>query len=586
MNLQPPINLGNDDDDDDNGFPQKSSNFHNANDPSSSPSSYCSSNSFANPDPRPTSAVDDFIHDDLHGWSPVSSSDGFDTTTMATPKRETSFVNNDNSPLHIQSKSKKLVASKRSSRSRSVDLETGSTNSDSNVRSTSITATKKRKSRFSSKQFKIFRNLLLLEQNLRMQYAEQQSLRTKFLLFYFTMIVSSMMIFLKLYFTSSSSTTSNNESEIIAFEDKNSSWNLFLKFFLVFQVITLTLFHISGEYKRTIVMPRRFLYLTNKSLRQLNLRLIRLPKSLIDQFLDICKFFLKVIVWLSISFIEDFMPLKKVLINRNLCYVRDFLQFLKILKLRLVLIHLSSNYDQINLNSTFNIKLSLNSRVFTPNIRESWELFRNEFWLREFNRRTKLIYSINYDTDIVAIEEMVLRNEVVNKKTGNSVSKIGTPRLGSHSMSPTRTPRSKSKKLHMSASPGLNSLPTPRSQTYTPLTTQMLKSFEAQQQQPEPNDSKVTTSPVLSSNSAIMNKTELLKKDRDDRRVRRKSQINLSIPELNLSKPIDYDSSEVLDEFIQDDEERMNTFDGEDINRLQEKLQKRTPSSANRRRYS
>lgn len=445
-----------------------------------------------------------------------------------------------------------------------------------------------------------------------MQYAEQQSLRTKFVSFYFAMIASSSMIFLRLYFLSAYNNLKHTQSSSLAnpslIEDQNGSeedygksWNLFLRFFLVFEIVTILLFHISGEYKRTIIMPKKFLYLTNKSLRQLNVRLIKLPKSVLDQLLDVLKVCFGAILWILIYVIECLLPFKDVIMEKNFCYLRSFLKVLKILKLRLVLLHLNSNYDQVNLNSTFNIKLSLNSRVFNPNIRESWELFRNEFWLKEFTRRTKLIYSINYDTDIVAIEKMVLNNESVNASNSSNSNRKphNSPNVGSQSKSPTRTPMAnrKPRKSTLTYSPS-----TPQSNNpaiLTPLTTQMLKSFESENSNNINNSSSGvagTTSAAATTNadnsylqpqqsSPLLNKTELVSKDKNDRKVRRKSHIlmNSASPNAEFLKELESPDDD-NDEALEIDDERKNKFDDEHFNKVQDEIKKRSSSSKTRRR--
>lgn len=375
----------------------------------------------------------------------------------------------------------------------------------------------------SLRQFKIFRNLLILEQSLRLQHAEQQLLRTKFGAFYLTMIFMSLFTFLRLFLAPT--------------PPRNA---LFLRFFLLFQLITMALFHLSGEYKRTIVMPRKFLFLTNKSLRQLNLRLIKLPASVIDRLGDALKMLLDIIVTVGIFAIEH-VPFHNFLVSRNVCYFRDLLKLLKILALRLALLNLDLGNDQMRLSSTFRVKLSLSLRVFSAEVRELWELFRNEFWSREYNRRFKLISATSHDTDVTAVIKMVTNNELVSGKS----SKID------HSLSPSRSPRRHS---------GAPEMP--------PLTAQMLKSFESMETESR------SSSPAPG--SAIMNKSQLLRRDRDDRKVRRKSQITgLEAIRMPLTPPRDFEVA------VEDEEQ--NIFEGE-VGKIQEEIMKR--SRARSRRFS
>lgn len=400
-----------------------------------------------------------------------------------------------------------------------------------------------------SKQFKVFRNLLILEQNLRRQYLEQLSIRHKFMVFYFSLIITSIMIFIKLYVPIVDYSSAN----VIVVDGKSGYFNSILRFVLILEIITIILFHISGEYKKTIVIPKKFLLLTNKSLRSLNLRLLKLPNSYFDIFImNSIKLILNMCCEVGLFVLENVKPFPFLIRNKkipNFLFLKSILCFTKVLRLKIELldlkfINIASNSDEINYQivnsnaSFFRIKLSLNSRVFNNNVRESWELFRNEFWIKEFVRRNTLIDCVKYDSDINAILQMVLNNQV-HDKTESASSPIikSTSNTTNLAKSPARTPIKQrirgSRSLFSSNASPLQSLS--EDAPITPLTSKMLKSFEMSidsddnfghtnllssnrgSRSPSPADSNIES-------ASIHSWSELLKRDRDDRRVRRKSQ--------------------------------------------------------------
>ncbi len=112
-----------------------------------------------------------------------------------------------------------------------------------------------------------------------------------------------------------------------------------LKLILSMCLVSLILFYISGEYNRTITYPRKFILSTNKGLRQFNLKLIRIHSSLSENFEELL---------LRITRKEkDLRPGGK------------------------------------------DVKLVLHSRCFGMEVREAWEVYRQEYWEKENEYRRK-----------------------------------------------------------------------------------------------------------------------------------------------------------------------------------------------------
>lgn len=209
---------------------------------------------------------------------------------------------------------------------------------------------------------KIFRNLLILEESLRTQVIQQRAFRRKYLMF-----LSILFSFIAaiLY-------------ELQRIGPERSSRSALLKLCLVALLVTFVLYHLSGEYQKTIVLPRKFLSSTNKGLRQFNVRLVKIKMlftdSIIDYMREIVLYFAT--LWLDILYKATW--LSKTNIYSKLEY------FLVSCKLQC----------QPRAGLT-DVKLVLNSRVFSKDIREGWELYRNEFWVMEqVRRREQMMASV------------------------------------------------------------------------------------------------------------------------------------------------------------------------------------------------
>ncbi|ODQ44686.1 hypothetical protein PICMEDRAFT_27826, partial [Pichia membranifaciens NRRL Y-2026] len=156
----------------------------------------------------------------------------------------------------------------------------------------------------------IFKNMLILEESLRQQYMQQQSLRLKYSIFLVVMVI----IF-------------SYSTYVSLFHSIYVLTNIVHQVISIIMLMTLLLFYLTGEYTRTISIPRKFLVTTNKGIRQLNVRLVKVK-----------------------------VPLKERIIG---------------------FIHLQLHNHRQGVDHA---RLVLNPRVFSTATREQWELYRNQFW--------------------------------------------------------------------------------------------------------------------------------------------------------------------------------------------------------------
>ncbi|KAI5970439.1 SPO7 [Candida margitis] len=213
---------------------------------------------------------------------------------------------------------------------------------------------------------KVFRNLLILEESLREQVIQQRAMRRKYLIFLAILcsIIAGLAHHLFILDPSISST---------------GTTRLILKFFLISTVITLLLYHLSGEYQKTIVLPRKFLSSTNKGLRQLNVRLVKIKTPLADKITDLIRELSLLVVNFALSISHSISP--------NSIQNKDS-------RVEVFLVTCQSQC-QPRIGVT-DVKLLLNARVFNVDIREGWEIYRSEFWINEgVRRRNSLLSFVN-----------------------------------------------------------------------------------------------------------------------------------------------------------------------------------------------
>ncbi|GMM31986.1 Nem1-Spo7 phosphatase regulatory subunit [Martiniozyma asiatica (nom. inval.)] len=240
----------------------------------------------------------------------------------------------------------------------------------------------------------IFKNLLILEESLRQQHTQQTKLRYKyftFLISMITLLLFSLNIAFFYQFPNSSSfinenitiyeLTTTTTSSSSATTDLSNFWIGFFR--LVCQIvsiidfITLLLFYLSGEYHRTILRPQKFLNSTNKGIRQLNVRLVKIRVKTMDRLIYLARNLM----------ISQFSMLNAAMYKLHfLKSVKIISRFSNVLQRQELSLRTTNNK-----NSSTGVKLVLNARVFSTATREQWELYRNQFWNIECKRRNEAI---------------------------------------------------------------------------------------------------------------------------------------------------------------------------------------------------
>lgn len=207
---------------------------------------------------------------------------------------------------------------------------------------------------------KIFRNLLILEESLREQVVQQRAIRRKYLTFLAVIcaIIASILYHL---FVAEYAHLSKGAARVV------------LQFILLALLVTLMLYHLLGEYQKTIVAPKKFLSSTNKGLRQLNVRLVRTKASVADQAIDLMRECVLHTVTGSLACLRRVGRLPRAEWFLVSCQLQC----------------------QPRVGVT-DVKLVLNARVFGTDVREGWELYRSEFWAQEgVRRRQAMLASVD-----------------------------------------------------------------------------------------------------------------------------------------------------------------------------------------------
>ncbi|CDO95697.1 unnamed protein product [Kluyveromyces dobzhanskii CBS 2104] len=219
-------------------------------------------------------------------------------------------------------------------------------------RSSSRASSKNLKSSEISPISMIFRNLLILEDDLRHQSKGQRALKWQFTLFLAGLAGIAAFSFYELYFSSDRVT---------------GLYRIGLQFLLIFISVTIVLFHLSGEYKRTMVMPRRFLVNANKGMRQFNVKLVKVKSTWLQNYADTIRSIVRRIAKWNM----------KLLVTMG-APDTSLYAFWSSLSIRC-----------LPRLGAMDVKLVLNAKAFSAEIREGWEIYRDEFWRRETVRRRK-----------------------------------------------------------------------------------------------------------------------------------------------------------------------------------------------------
>lgn len=199
---------------------------------------------------------------------------------------------------------------------------------------------------------KIFRNLLILEDDLRNQAHKQKVLKWQFTIFLSCLMGVAGFSFYELYFTGGSVRGLHRYA---------------LQFVLLFIAVTVALFHLGGEYRRTIVIPRKFFTSTNKGIRQFNIKLVKVHSTWNEKFTDFVRFTSRNVAHLNISVLTGLFRLSES---------NTLVTFWTSVTVR----------SQPRIGAV-DVKLVLNPRSFSAEVREGWEIYRDEFWAREGARR-------------------------------------------------------------------------------------------------------------------------------------------------------------------------------------------------------
>lgn len=262
--------------------------------------------------------------------------DDTDSSNFEARRRSSSAPRSSKLSVSSSSISSQVVSGRKRSSSR--------TSSGKNVKSSSdITSASK-----------IFRNLLILEDDLRHQARRQKILKWEFTIFLSCLAGVAGFAFYELYFT---------QEAIAGFH------RFILQFLLLFIAITVALFHLGGEYRRTIVIPRRFFTSTNKGIRQFNVKLVKVHSTWNEQFTDLVRFISR-----NVAFINIYILNKALRLSES----NTFVAFWRSVAIR----------SQPRIGAV-DVKLVLNPRAFSAEVREGWEIYRDEFWAREGARRRK-----------------------------------------------------------------------------------------------------------------------------------------------------------------------------------------------------
>lgn len=163
----------------------------------------------------------------------------------------------------------------------------------------------------------IYRNLLIMEDTYRQEYVTHRKMRRKYLLFNFVMMALCVAFFYAVFIEPS-------KYGVIHFANR---------LVLMIVAITVILFYISGSYHKTLGSTRKFIYNSNKAMRGFNVKLVKIPQTWPEAFVD----------WF-------WCP----------AYAK---------------------------RPGMIVKLVLSARVFNPDIIEGWELYRMEYWDKEYLRK-------------------------------------------------------------------------------------------------------------------------------------------------------------------------------------------------------
>ncbi|KAK9469782.1 Sporulation/nuclear morphology [Lipomyces arxii] len=234
----------------------------------------------------------------------------------------------------------------------------------------------------------IYRNMLILEESLRSQYITLRFRRYRYTLFCAFFVLWTAYFYYGVFICYS----------------MYSYVHLIHRLCLMIGIITLSLFYLSGLYSKTMVYPRKFLLNTNKGLRQFNLKLVSTQSSASKDLVAIT------IRGVRLAFYKIwYRPRPPPSIHHSVTSSKQHSGHA-----HQVQSHGSSHRRRSSSNSSTqqpsikstqklpfyhyyyyhykapggdSVKLVMLPKAFNAEYRESWELYRQDYWDKENDRR-------------------------------------------------------------------------------------------------------------------------------------------------------------------------------------------------------
>lgn len=156
---------------------------------------------------------------------------------------------------------------------------------------------------------------------------------------------------------------------------------------LMILLVTIVLFYISGSYSTTLVHSRRFIHNTNKGLHTFNVKLVKIPPTWLESLVDL--------VWAPAY---------------------------------------ASRPGRV-------VKLVLSPRAFNPDTIEGWEIYRQEYWNREYERCKRFKAKKKTAMTTTATDSDSIGSPLSTLATGSPASKGMHKRADSRALRAARTLR-------------------------------------------------------------------------------------------------------------------------------------------------
>ena len=219
----------------------------------------------------------------------------------------------------------------------------------------------------------IYLNLLILEASLRSQYLTLRARRRQHVFFLNILTLWTSYFGYVLFFRPREDGKGVGGSPYWLFDMAS-------KIFFMGGVLTALLIWATGQWDRGVRWPRRWLGVTNRGLRGMNLKIVVIKGP---WWARLSSYFTLVFPYSSFfaaqgsSFHYIEFPEKRLVSSTNKYTYREG--------------HQSRNARLEDIESGGNhVRLLLLPKPFSPEFRENWEIYRNEYWERENERRAEL----------------------------------------------------------------------------------------------------------------------------------------------------------------------------------------------------